>query len=169
MPTAEPTLSEPAAISPDSGAIDQSPTKAVTTFELEQEQDELVLRIKYPKLPAGSHANQEAVRELYTWWIRAAASEAGGLVAKAVEYGSRDLFVLGRTMAETMHLDMRAASRADFEGLGIYFFMASKLGRWESAIQDGRQVSDDTLLDLGVYVRMYQRARQFGGWPGVSL
>ena len=28
-------------------------------------------------------------------------------------------------------------------------------------------VSDDTLGDIGVYVRMAQRVRSHGGWPGV--
>jgi hypothetical protein len=30
-------------------------------------------------------------------------------------------------------------------------------------------VSDDSLFDIGVYVRMAQRIRHSGGWPGIDL
>ena len=34
-----------------------------------------------------------------------------------------------------------------------------------AAIRRGEFVSDDTLFDIGVYVRMVQRMRETGNWP----
>ena len=46
--------------------------------------------------------------------------------------------------------------------------IVGKMARWTDAIRTGRRVSDDTLFDLGIYVRMVHRVRAVGGWPGIN-
>lgn len=104
--------------------------------------------------------------ELHTWWMDLADSEAKQVIGKAVEYGSRDLIEIGHDLARCMKRiglsDQQAAE------LGVYFYLRGKMARWTEAVADGRMVSDDTLTDIGVYVRMAQRIRSHGGWPGVK-
>jgi hypothetical protein len=49
--------------------------------------------------------------------------------------------------------------------IGIYFYELGKIARWTAAIREGRRVSDDTLHDAGIYIKMAQRNRAVGGWP----
>ena len=100
---------------------------------------------------------------LADWWLARATSEIEAVVPKAVEYGAGDLAEIGRTMGLVMGiegLDSESATE-----LGIYFYVIGKLARWTAALRDGRVVSDDTLLDLGIYIKMAQRNRDVGGWP----
>lgn len=107
------------------------------------------------------------VGELEAWWLGVAAEEIERTVPKAIEYGSGDLAEIGRQMASVMRpgeflMDSEAVE------LGIWFYIVGKLARWSDAVRTGREVSDDTLFDIGVYVRMAQRNRAAGGWPGVT-
>lgn len=104
--------------------------------------------------------------ELTQWWLNRAADEIEATVPKAVEYSSTDLHDMGRDLAETMGMDVPSMSVGELTELGIYAYMLGKFSRWKGAIKDGRRVSDDTLLDIGVYVRMVQRVRDVGSWPG---
>lgn len=100
---------------------------------------------------------------LQDWWSSLAQEEFDKVGGKAVEYGSTDLIEIGRTLAFTQHRhNLTEAEQAE---LGIYFYIVGKIARWSDAVREGRQVSDDTLHDLGVYCRMAQRVRQVGGWP----
>lgn len=111
-------------------------------------------------MEATTHKDIEA---LTNWWRELAAIEADKVVPKAVEYGSTDLIEIGRTLAFTQHRhNLTEAEQAE---LGIYFYIVGKIARWSDAVREGRAVSDDTLHDIGVYVRMAQRVRQVGGWP----
>jgi hypothetical protein len=98
------------------------------------------------------------------WWIDLAHEEADHAVAKAVEYGSTDLIEVGRTLALVMQRE--GLSDQEHTELGIYFYLIGKIARWTDAVRDGRLPSDDTLADIGIYVRMSQRNRFAGGWPG---
>lgn len=106
-------------------------------------------------------------KELDEWWHAQAAKEVEPLMSKLVEYGGKgrayDLIDIGKDLART--LDWEDISDADAAELGIYFYIRGKLGRWFAAISDKRPVSDDTLYDIGIYVRMVQRIRDRGGWP----
>lgn len=106
------------------------------------------------------------VNELTEWWQRAAQDEINRTVPKAVEYGgqgaAQDLIWIGREMADTLG---REVSDTEATELGIYFYLLGKLARWKAAVQEGRPVSDDTLFDMGVYLRMAVRNRDVGGWP----
>lgn len=101
--------------------------------------------------------------ELSDWWLGLARDEIARTVPKAIEYGSTDLVDIGRDLADC--LGRRVTDEVAAE-LGIYFYLRGKLARWRDAIIRGERPSDDTLFDIGVYVRMAQRVRVAGGWPG---
>lgn len=109
---------------------------------------------------------------LREWWMDLAASEVDPMIAKMNEYGGSgraiDLIDIGRSMLESgvrpWHPD-RNATDAELIELGIYFYEVGKFARWRAAIIEGRPVSNDTLHDLGIYIRMLQRVRAVGGWP----
>lgn len=104
-----------------------------------------------------------SAEELGQWWMNIAADEVDAVVAKAVEYGATDLLDLGRELARINGWTMTDAQCAE---AGVYVYLRGKVSRWTAALTEGRQVSDDTLHDIGVYVRMAQRIREVGGWPG---
>ena len=100
--------------------------------------------------------------ELYDWWADQATAESMGAIPKAREYGSRDLMEMGGTL-------MRIAGQEVDDGaaveVGCWFYAVGKMARWTAAIERGELVSDDTLHDLSVYIKMVQRVRACGGWP----
>lgn len=109
----------------------------------------------------------QAANELEKWWHELADEEIERTVPKALEYGSGDLVDIGRTLAKAKgddHIGDKEAAE-----LGVYFYLVGKMARWTDAIRNGRRVSDDTIFDIGVYIRMVQRIRSAGGWPGVDL
>ena len=103
-------------------------------------------------------------QELTAWWHDLATVEIDRTVPKVQEYGSGDLVEVGRTLARVA--GRKVGSAADAAELGIFFYLVGKMARWADAIESDRRVSDDTLFDIGVYVRMAQRVRASGGWPG---
>ena len=104
----------------------------------------------------------ESDNEVARWWRELAEAEIERVVPKALEYGATDLLDLGLELARCMD---RMVSDAEAIELGIYVYLRGKVARWTAAITEGREVSDDTLHDIGVYVRMAQRVRVAGGWP----
>lgn len=125
-----------------------------------------------PEAPVAPPVDSEDIGATLTqWWVSKAQEEAQRTVPKAVEYGganrSADLAEIGRTMWSLMDQGGQGieATEGMFQELGIYFYVIGKLGRWTAAIREGRSVSDDTLFDIGVYIKMVQRIREEGGWP----
>jgi len=107
---------------------------------------------------------QERVRAALTdWWTDQSHAEMEACVPKAVEYGSTDLAVIGRAQGRLM--GRHDLTHEEATEMGIYFYLIGKLARWEDAIIHGRRVSDDTLHDASVYIKMQQRNRAVGGWP----
>jgi hypothetical protein len=104
-------------------------------------------------------------RELAQWWRDAAEAEIEQTVSKAVEYGADDLIAIGEEMIATGVAHSEGSVEETTE-IGIFFYIVGKMARWRSAVRRGVRASDDTLQDIGIYVRMVQRARQAGGWPG---
>lgn len=100
---------------------------------------------------------------LRNWWEETSEAELVACVPKAVEYGSTDLAVIGRTQGRLMGRENLTHEEAT--ELGIFFYLMGKIARWEDAIINGRRVSDDTLHDVAVYTKMMQRTRAVGGWP----
>ena len=117
--------------------------------------------------------DQDVVGDLQGWWEQTAHDEVANLVAKMTEYGglsrATDLTEIGRHLSDAGVATPKLATEQEQEEylqeLGIYFYIVGKMARWTAAVKEGRSVSDDTLLDIGIYVRMAQRARQSGGWP----
>lgn len=101
---------------------------------------------------------------LHDWWIEQAKQEVEAVAPKAVEYGASDLAEIGRTMGQAMGRNGDVSDEEATE-LGIYFYMLGKMARWTAAVKEGRRVSDDTILDIGIYNKMVQRNRAVGGWP----
>jgi len=114
------------------------------------------------KLDAMTPSQLEAL--LTEWWMDKAEEEVRRTVPKAVEYGALDLIQIGQDLALTAG---RTVTDEEAAELGVYFYVRGKLARWTDAIVRGDRVSDDTLFDLGVYIRMAQRIRDAGGWPGL--
>lgn len=111
-----------------------------------------------------SNPEEDRVREaLSDWWVEQSRQEMEACVPKAVEYGSTDLAVIGRALGRLM--GRHNLTNEDATEMGIYFYLIGKLARWEDAIIHGRRVSDDTMHDASVYIKMQQRNRAVGGWP----
>lgn len=137
------------------------------------------------KLREASHAESrkrahkvDAWEDLRKWWAARGESEIGPLIEKAREYGgarrANDLAEIGRAMVQSGSPFPHDALPGGYETeegqaylaeLGIYFYITGKMARWTAAVSEGRMVSDDTLHDIGIYVRMVQRIRDVGGWP----
>lgn len=115
----------------------------------------------------------EQGHDLLVWWMDTANTEVTGIIAKALEYGGMgralDLTDIGRQLVnagvKVPEFGVKGSQEAWLAELGIYFYLVGKFARWTAAISEGRHVSDDTLLDIGIYVRMAQRIRAVGGWP----
>ena len=105
--------------------------------------------------------------ELAHWWRLQAEAEIDMVVAKAVEYGARDLVEMGRQLAYMA--GRTGLTDAQYAELGCIQYLVGKLARVSAAWAEGRMPSDDSYLDVGIYVRMIQRIRETGGWPGVAL
>lgn len=109
--------------------------------------------------------NMAAEKLLSEWWRGHAEAEIDMVVAKAIEYGALDLVEMGRSlayMAGRPHL-----TDAQYAELGCVQYLVGKMARVSAAWAEGRMPSDDTYLDIGIYVRMIQRIREAGSWPGV--
>lgn len=110
-------------------------------------------------------ASMEELRQtLRDWWIGRAVAETDAVVGKAVEYGADDLADIGRELVACGVPDPGRGEEGYAE-LGIFFYEVGKMARWRSAVRRGMPVSDDTLGDVGIYIRMAQRNREVGGWP----
>lgn len=116
-------------------------------------------------LPLPSDVLSATVDDLAEWWRQRAQTEIQRTVPKAIEYGAHDLVEIGRTLARCMN---RQVSDEEMAELGIYFYLVGKVARWTDAVTRGDRPSDDTLFDIGVYIRMAQRVRAAGGWPGTE-
>lgn len=105
--------------------------------------------------------------EVIRWWLDKAHKEIQRTVPKALEYGGKgaalDLVDIGRELGRLLGRPNMAEGEA--QELGIWFYLRGKISRWSAAIMEGRRVSEDTLFDIGVYVRMVQRIRDVGAWP----
>lgn len=122
----------------------------------------------YDKMPTEGPINtnpdvQRIQQAITDWWMDKSAEEVNMVAPKAAEYGATDLAEIGRTMG--MIINRTDLNHVDATEIGIYFYVLGKMARWTAAIREGRRVSDDTLLDIGIYIKMAQRSRQVGGWP----
>lgn len=133
------------------------------------------------EIEAMGSGSEDAWAEIRGWWEQTAHDEVAQIIGKAQEYGgmhrASDLTDLGRSLVEAGVQYGPVVARvngnpvygvmtdAEAQELGVYFYLRGKFARWVAAIKEGRPVSDDTLHDIGVYIRMVQRIRATGGWP----
>ena len=101
--------------------------------------------------------------QLTTEWAKLARAEIDQTIPKAIEYGQQSLINLGNQLAQ---LQGRQVTDPEAMELACWSYLNGKLQRFNDAVINGKQVSDDTLLDLGVYVRMIQIIRKTGSWVG---
>lgn len=101
---------------------------------------------------------------LNEWWLKRAEGEARAVVPKAIAYGSNSLMQLGRKLAQ---LQNREVPDDEALELGCWINAVQKIERWTDAVMRGERCSDDSIYDLGIYVKMAQRIRDVGSWPGV--
>ena len=104
-------------------------------------------------------------QQLHEWWIQQAEDECARTIPKAIEYSATDLTDIGHDLARTQGREVDDEEAAE---LGVFFYLRGKVARWVGAVVAGQRVSDDTLFDIGVYVRMAQRIREKGNWPGTE-
>ena len=106
-------------------------------------------------------------RQLRQWWQETVDDEVNSVVPKAIEYGATDLAEIGRAMASMAGLvkPSTVTENQFFTEVGIFFYLFGKVARWQAALKEGRVSSDDTLFDIGIYLKMAQRNRDVGGWP----
>jgi uncharacterized coiled-coil protein SlyX len=125
------------------------------------------LKAKVEELAKPTNAAQP--HPLEEWWMSKAAAEVEPLIAKMTEYGGEgrafDLIDIGQALIDANVNFPGTFGVGQVQELGIYFYLVGKFARWKAAVSEGRSVSDDTLLDIGIYVRMAQRIREVGGWP----
>lgn len=99
---------------------------------------------------------------LADWWREQSEQEIEQVVPKAIEYGPNSMIEVGRAMGRMSGRDL---SDQDAIEVACMFYICGKVGRWVDAVAHGKLPSDDTLHDIGVYVKMAQRNRDVGGWP----
>lgn len=126
-------------------------------------------------LSADSHREEVAVTipdglfDTFAWWIATAAEDAKATFPKSAEYGgtvrtgSVDLMLIGEILA--LLLDMRDATSAVKQELGVWFYLQGKIGRLVSDYQQHRPGKADTWFDSTVYTMMARRLQETGEWP----
>lgn len=106
--------------------------------------------------------NERMAAALTDWWMERARTEIEQVAPKAVEYGPNSMIEVGRAMGRMSQRDL-----TDEEAIEVacMFYISGKLGRWVDAVAHGKRPSDDTIHDIGIYIKMAQRNRDVGGWP----
>jgi hypothetical protein len=112
--------------------------------------------------------SEDLAGTLMGWWSSRSKEEAETVVPKATEYGgghrAADLTQVGQTIADLLGRSDNF-TEGNLQELACYFYIVGKMGRWHAALLEGRDVSDDTIYDIGIYIKMVQRIREKGGWP----
>lgn len=111
-------------------------------------------------LPDEEVANMVAA--LTNWWLETAEAEVRPVAEKAVEYGPNSMIEVGRAMGRMSGRDLTDEEATE---VACMFYISGKLGRWVDAVAHGKRPTDDTLHDIGIYIKMSQRNRAVGGWP----
>jgi hypothetical protein len=123
------------------------------------------IRNSFATMDEAETATATPEQQLTEWWMQQAEDEVARTVPKAVEYSATDLTDIGHDLARCMGREVDDEEAAE---LGVFFYLRGKMARWVGSVIAGDRVSDDTLFDIGVYVRMAQRIREFGSWPGTE-
>lgn len=100
---------------------------------------------------------------LLDWWRMTAADDAAACAAKADEYGSVDLEIMGEALLKMIGWQ-EAPTRVGIE-IACAFYALGKAARMLSAYSRHELPSRDTLLDMHAYAMMVRRVREVGQWP----
>lgn len=105
---------------------------------------------------------QEKVRQVENWWMNQALHEAEVLVPRSVEYGAKDLELMG----EGLHMMLSGSLHPDVpkEEVAIAFYVLGKIARIIGAYEEGHVPKDDSWDDLAIYSRMAKYVREHGRW-----
>lgn len=108
------------------------------------------------------------INEIKAWWKMVTLDDIEGCMAKAEEYGSGDLEMMGQAML-MLQGDVWEGGDAAEKGkigqeLAILFYIHGKVARALAAAKNGRPCSDDTIKDIRIYGVMLQRVRETGKW-----
>lgn len=101
--------------------------------------------------------------DLRHWMEKHHAELRTATAAKADEYGSLDLKMMGATLAQVM--PGLADDEATQVQAAIAFYALGKISRVFSALAEGKPAPTDSWLDLEVYALMAQRVLETGQWP----
>jgi hypothetical protein len=102
------------------------------------------------------------VEALQAWLESVGQKERGETLRKAVEYGSSDLEVMGKTMLLLVPEDKR--SRSLGLQMAIGFYALGKVARLFGSFEDAREPSSDTWYDLHIYALMGLKVQETGAW-----
>jgi hypothetical protein len=91
------------------------------------------------------------------WWIETSEEDCNAYQAKAREYGSADLEVMGVAM-EKLHPNVLMTRETGIE-MALAFYLLGKIARMIGGYAVGQRPSDDTLHDIVVYAMMVRRRR----------
>jgi len=105
---------------------------------------------------------QEDMRD---WWITRSEMELQKLLPKVNEYSATDLMIVGSTLGGLWRGDRSPSAEVSLE-LASAFYALGKVSRAFGAYQAGQLPTLDTWEDAAIYVRIIQRVRSSGGWPG---
>lgn len=124
---------------------------------------------------AGFRATERAVHdaaeqrwcEVEDWMRKKFEEDLERLRAKAIEYGSSDLTIMGKAMESLLpegdQLDEESRRRAGLE-MAIGFYLMGKAARLFGAWEKGREPSEDTWHDARIYADMARCVRETGRW-----
>lgn len=104
----------------------------------------------------------EIEKAMYAMFSR----DMAALKEKALEYGAADLKIMGKAMESLLPdsgLDAESMRRAGLE-MAIGFYAMGKAARLYGAWEKGREPSEDTWHDLGIYAYMARIVREQGKW-----
>jgi hypothetical protein len=112
----------------------------------------------------------DQITTIIEWWQRLTDDDINGCMAKAEEYGSGDLEMMGQAMIQLQGDVWEGGDAADKARIGqelaVLFYIHGKVARALAAARNGRPCSDDTIKDIRIYAVMLQRIRETGKWVG---
>lgn len=103
--------------------------------------------------------------DLRHWMEQHHAELRKATAAKADEYGSLDLKMMGAMLEKVMPGIGEGSPPGTREQAAIAFYALGKISRVFSALAEGKPAPTDSWLDLEVYALMAQRVMESGQWP----
>ena len=121
----------------------------------------------FPHQPVSSNGGSEpSSNSALTAWIRDHQQQLrAGAVAKAHEYGSLDLAIMGGAISNLWPGIGEDAPPAAKLQAAIAFYLMGKVARVLSALAEGQPPPTDSWEDAEVYAMMGRYVQEHGQWP----